>query len=361
MHPLITRFAPLAVLAIAGLGAAGWTAYATVRPKPVPILESLPPQGPWTERISASGLVEGDGNDTVVGVPEAALVSVVAVRVGQHVTASDLLFRLDDRLARADLAVAAADLATAQSQVARLEALPRREDAEPVAARVAVAEAQLATARSRRTRLDKLVETRTASEDEVDVARNAEAVAKAQVASAQAELAHARLPAWAPELASARAQVAAAQARIDAVQTRISRLEVRAPRAATVISTSVMVGALAAPGDPELVVLADLDRLLVRVEVDESQAWKLKPGLPGQGWLRGDRTRPIELRYERIEPRAAARRAIQGKPGERLDGRAVQVLYRLIDPPAHLRPGLLMDVDLQSGAAPTAVADPTGP
>lgn len=350
MHPLITRFAPLAVLAVLGLIAASWTAYETVKVKPVPPLTTIPHQGPWAERISASGLIEGDGNDTVIGVPEAALVSSVAVRVGQRVAAGDLLFSLDDRLVRADLAVAQADLATAQAQVARLEALPRLEDSEPLVARVAVAEAQVATANARRVRLDKAWEDRAASADDVEVARYAEAVARAQLASTKAELAHARLPAWAPELSAAQAQVAVAQARIAAVQTRLSRLEVRAPCAATVLTATVMVGALAAPGDRELVVLANLDRLLVRVEVDESQVWKLKPGLPGQGWLRGDRSAPVTLRYERIEPRAAARRAIQGKPGERLDGRAVQVLYLLIDPPAHLRPGLLLDVDLKSGA-----------
>jgi len=48
-------------------------------------------------------------------------------------------------------------------------------------------------------------------------------------------------------------------------------------------------------------------------------------------------------------PCRSPRRAIQGKPGERLDGRAVQVLYQLINPPAHITSGLLLDVDLQGG------------
>ncbi len=361
MRTLLTRFAPLAVLGVISLIAAGWTAYATVRPKAVPALANLPPQGPWAERVSASGLVEGDGNDTVIGVPEAALVSAVAVRVGQQVAPGDLLFCLDARVAQSELAVAEAELAIAranamamQAELARLESLPRAEDAEPAAAQVMVAKAQLSLAQSRRLRLERLGER--GVESELESARLAEAVAMAEVANATAALAHARLPAYAQDVAVARkrleidtANIAAAQARVASVETRISRLEIRAPCVATVISTTVMVGALAAPGDPGLVVLANLDRLLVRVEVNESQAWKLMPGAPGQAWLRGDRGKPIELRYERIEPRAGARRAIQGKPGERLDGRAVQVLYRLVDPPAHIRPGLLLDVDLEGG------------
>lgn len=362
MRILLTRFAPLAVLGVIGLVTAGWTAFATVRPKPVPTLSSLPPQGPWDERVSASGLVEGDGNDTVIGVPEAALVSAVSVRVGQQVAPGDLLFCLDARMAQSELAAAEADVAIAQAnaaatkaEIARLESLPRVEDAEPVAAQVAVAQAQLSLAQSRRLRLERLGER--GSESELESARLAEAVAVAEVANATAALAHARLPAYAHDVLVARkrldidlANIAAAQARVAGAETRLARLEIRAPCVATVISTTVMVGALAAPGDPGLVVLANLERLLVRIEVNESQAWKLKPGAPGQAWLRGDRGKPIELRYERTEPRAEARRAIQGKPGERLDGRAVQVLYRLIDPPAHIRPGLLLDADLQGGA-----------
>ncbi len=363
MHPLLTRFTPLAALALAGLATASWTAYTTVQPKPVPALTSLPPQGPWPERISASGLIEGDGNDTVVGVPEAALVSAVAVQVGQRVAPGDLLFCLDARVAQSELTVAEAELAIAranamatQAELARLESLPRAEDAEPAAAQVMVANAQLSLAKSKRIRLQQLGTL--GADSERENALLSEAVAQAEVDHAAAALAHARLPAYAQDVAVAKkrvdidaANIAAAMARVASAETHLSRLEIRAPCVATVISTTVMVGALAAPGDAGLVVLANLDRLLVRVEVDESQVWKLKPGLPGQGWLRGDRTRPVELRFERIEPRAAARRAIQGKPGERLDGRAVQVLYRLIDPPDYLRPGLLIDVDLESGAS----------
>lgn len=366
MHPLLTRFAPLAALAAIGLAAAGWTAYQTAKPVSVPPLAQPPQQAPYAERVAASGLIEGDGNDTVVGVPESALVAEVAVRVGQHVQGGDLLFRLDDRTVRADLAVAEAEVAIAEAdaqaasaELARLASLPRSEDAAPAAAQVAVAQAQLALARTKRVRLERLGER--GVESELEDARLAEAVAAAQVGSAQAALDHARLPAWTQDLSVAHkrlevatAQVSAAQARVAGVKTRLGRLEVRSPRAATVISTAAMVGALAAPGDPDLVVLADLDRLLVRVEIDESQVWKLRPGAPGQGWLRGDRSRPIELRYERTEPRAAARRAVPGKPGERLDGRAVQVLYRLVDPLPHLRPGLLLEVDIDASAVQAA-------
>lgn len=352
MHPLATRLAPLALLAGAGIAFAGWTAYQTTKPHPIPPLAMTPSQGPWNVRVAASGLIEGQGEDTVVGVPEAALVSTVAVKIGQRVRTGDLLLRLDDRIARAELTVAQAQLAAAQAQLTRLESMPRAEDAEPFAARVQVAEAQFAETKVRRVRVDQLFERNAVSADEVDIRRSAEAIAKANLASARADLDHVRLKAWEPDLISARAEVARAEAQVESARVRIARLEIRSPRDATITALNVAVGNLAAPGDTTLMTLADLDHLLVRVEIDESQVWKFRPGAAGKGWLRGDTLKPVDLVYERTEPSAAARRSIPGKPGERLDSRAMQVLYRLVDPPAYLRPGLLLEVDLEGSTAP---------
>jgi len=373
MRPLVSRFLPLAALALVGVAAAGWTAISTTHPQDIPTLTDIPPQGPWEQRIAATGLIESDGNETRIGVPEEGLVAKVAMRSGQQVRAGDLLFSLDDRLVQAEVAVAEAELAAmrgellvaqaglaiAQAGEARLQALPRSEDAAPAAARAAVAEAQLADARIQRQRIERLGPGN-ASAEEIDLRRGAEKIALAQVASAQADLAHARLPAWMPDLAAARAEVAMAQgrlaastarvavaeSRLAAIQARLVRLSIRSPCDATVIATQVMPGVVASPGDDGLVVLADVRQLLLRLEVDESQVSRLRPGAPAKAWLRGNREQVIDLAFERIEPRAESRRALAGKPGERLDGRAVQVLYRLADPPAYLRPGLLLEADI---------------
>lgn len=386
--PLATRLVPLALLAAAGTIIAGWTAWRTVAPQLVPPLSEFPQQGPWTQRISASGLIEGDGDDILIGVPEAGLVSEVGVRSGQDVVAGGLLIRLDDRLIRADLAVAEAELAlnrtaliaseaelaVATAKAGRVSALPRAEDAVPYAARVGVAEARLADARIHRMRGEELFNRHAIAAEKVDLLRGAENIAKAEVASAQAELATARNPAWEPDraiansevvlatarVATAKGQLTAAEARCAAIRTRIERLSIRAPCAATVVAVSVTVGSFAAPTDQRLVVLANLKRLLVRVEVDESQAWKLLPVSPGSGWIRGDSQHTIALVFERMEPQAGARRSIAGKPGERLDGRALQVLYQLIDPPPFVHPGFMLEVDLQAGDAASAATNQAG-
>lgn len=375
MHVLATRFVPLAALAVAGIAVAGWTALASAHQPLPPPLAGVPPQGPWAQRVSTTGLIEGDGEVTRIGVPEQGIIATVAVRVGQVVRSGDLLLGLDDRQVLAELAVAEAEVAAmrgelaaataavtaAEAGLARLAALPRPEDAAPFTARLGVAEAQLADARERRQRIERLG-TGGASVEEIATRRGVESIAAAQAASARADLAHAALPAWEHDLALTRAEVAAArgrlaaatariavaEARAGAIHTRHLRLTVRAPGDATVLAVGARPGAMASPGDQDLVVLADLRRLFVRLEIDESQVARLRPGAAAQAWLRGDRSQPLALEFARLEPRAEARRALAGKPGERLDGRAVQALYRILDPPEHLRPGLLLEADIEA-------------
>lgn len=372
MHPLLTRFAPLAALALAGLGLASWTAMRTVTPPRIEALAFKPQQGPWPQRVAATGLIEGDGEEIRIGTPEAGLVVEVTATVGRRVAAGDLLFRLDDRLVRAELAIAASERVTAQAnlvlagnRVARLAALPRSEDIPPIAARLRVAEAHLADARIHRSRIETLWTKQGASASQVDAMRGAESIALAGVESARTDLAHVRLAAWDRDLAIAEAEaavartaVSASEARCDAVRIRLERLAIRAPRDATIVDLGVTVGALASPADPRLVVLADLSSLFVRVEVPESQAWKVQPGAPGRGWVRGDASRAVDLAFVRIEPRASTRRAIAGQPGERLDGRVLQILYRLVDPPAGMHPGFLLEVDIAAGATEAGHAAP---
>lgn len=368
MSPVSRRLVPLLLLACAGIGAAGWTAYRTVRTAPLQPLPTAMPARPWHERVSATGLIETRGEDTVVGVPEARLVVDVAVGVGDRVVPGQLLFRLDDRQLRADLLLAEADgaiarseLAAARAQLARLEAGPRAEDALPLAAQVAVAQAEVADAQRHLARSERLLASQATSAADVDLRRGAEAVARAHLARTQADLAHARLGPWAPDLSVARAAVgtaeardAAAEAKAAAIRVRIDSLSVRATRAGTVLTAGVAAGQSAVPGDVSLMRLGDADHLRVRVEVDESQAHRIDPAEPGRGWIRGAPERTVALAFVRIEPLAAVREALPGIPGERLDARAVQVLYDVVEPPSHFRPGVLLEVDLSAGGAQAA-------
>lgn len=371
-------FILLGLLSAAGAMTAASIAGHTVSERPVQPIAELPRQGPWNRRISATGIVEGDGENIRLGIPEAGVIAEVLVSEGQVVAPGDPLLRIDDRLVRAELGIAEAEAARsralmsdarmaqarASAAVQRLERLPRPEDALPVAARVLVAEAQLASARIQRARIEALYDKGSASADQVDLRRSAENAASALLKSARADLEHARLPAWDADLAIARADTALAASQVDsaasavavaegrcaAIRVRLERHTVRSPAAATVVSLTATAGGMATAEDRKLVVLADLRRLLVRVDVDEAQAWKLQSGARGLGWVRGDPQHAIELAYLRTEPLAGQRQSMLGIPGERMDGRSLQVLYALASPPAYVRPGLMLEVDLQADA-----------
>lgn len=366
MPSIARRLLPLLVLASAGIGSAAWTAYRTVAPHPVATLASPVPENPYRERIAATGLIETRDEDTIVGVPESRLVAEVTVAVGDKVVPGQLLFRLDDRALRADLLVAEAerqtarcDLAAARAEVERLEAGPRPEDALPIAARIPIAEAELADAQTHLARSERLLATKATPAADRDLRLGAEHIARANLARAQADLAHARLGAWAPDLAVARAAVAtaearaaAAEARAAAIGIRVDCLAIRSARAATVLACRVTAGSAAVPGDTGLMRLGDADHLRVRAEIDESQARRIDPRAPGRAWIRGDPAAVATLAFVRIEPLAEVRQALPGAPGERLDARAVQVLYDLVSPPAHFRPGVLLEIDVSTEATP---------
>jgi ribonucleotide reductase alpha subunit len=58
----------------------------------------------------------------------------------------------------------------------------------------------------------------------------------------------------------------------------------------------------------------------------------------------------MELAQVRTEPVAGQRRSILGSPSERTDFRTVQVLFSIADPPPFVRPGLMLEVDIDGGA-----------
>jgi hypothetical protein len=73
--------------------------------------------------------------------------------------------------------------------------------------------------------------------------------------------------------------------------------------------------------------IGDDARLFVRVDVDEDDAWRVRPAARAVAWPRGNPALRIPLRYEYTEPFVAPRTALSGQSGERADLRVLQVLY----------------------------------
>ena len=92
-------------------------------------------------------------------------------------------------------------------------------------------------------------------------------------------------------VALATAKLAQPRADLQAVQTDLERLTVRAPVDGQVLQLKVRLGEFAQTGvlAQALILLGCIDRLCVRVDVDENDAWRVKAGVPATAFLRGNR------------------------------------------------------------------------
>lgn len=345
----LTRGLLLPVLAVASLGFTTWhiSASTPVTPQTEPIVE--PPHAPFAAAVAGAGLIEPQSENISVAAIVPGTVAEVAVREGDAVAAGDVLFRLDDRQRRAELAVAEARLAAAQAELTRWRQMPRAEDLPPSAARVRRMQADVTLRADQLRRAQELIKQRVITDQELVEREQAYQAAVAALGEAQAEDARLRAGAWEADLTVARAEVAQAEQAVAQAQVELDRLVVRAPIAGTVLKLDVRPGEYVGtpPGKP-LAVLGDLSTLHVRVDIDEHDLPRFRPGMPGQGYVRGDADTPLTLRFVRIEPLTEPKQSLTGAGDERVDTRVLQVIYEIVDAPSTVYVGQQIDVYLNT-------------
>ncbi|MDE2681420.1 MAG: efflux RND transporter periplasmic adaptor subunit [Verrucomicrobiota bacterium] len=114
---------------------------------------------------------------------------------------------------------------------------------------------------------------------------------------------------------------------------------VRAPRAGTVVEREVTLGEIANPSRPHLLVLADLSKVWVLIEVPPARAEGLKAG------------QSVTLVNKDTDYRTAATLAFIS-PLVDPETRTVQARVELENPDGQWRPGQFLTVQLPTGAAP---------
>ncbi|HMO26633.1 MAG TPA: HlyD family efflux transporter periplasmic adaptor subunit, partial [Tepidisphaeraceae bacterium] len=289
---------------------------------------SPPARAPFASYIAGAGIVEASTENIAIGTQVPGVVTEVNVAVGQQVRRGMPLFTIDTRADEAELRVRLAAMEQARQQLERLRNQPRPEDLPPLEARVLEAEANLADRHRERARLS-AIPGEAISRDERERAELQVSIAEAQLVAARAELNRAKAGAWAPDVRIAEAQLAAAAAQVASKRVDIERLTVRAPVDATVLQVKTRVGEYASAGmaATPLMLLGDVDTLHVRVDVDENDAWRLRPGATARAFLRGNSELSADLRFIRIEPYVIPKRNLSGESTERVDTRVLQVIF----------------------------------
>jgi HlyD family secretion protein len=255
---------------------------------------SPPPVSSYAQTVAAVGLVETSTENIAVGTEIAGVVTKIYVEVGSRVKAGDPLFSIDSRATRAELA-------TRQ-------------------AAVQVAEAALAEAKYQLELGQRLTEQRVLSVEE-----NKNRGFAAQKAEAQ--------------LAQARAQ-------LKSTETDLERLTVPAPVDGQVLQVKVHRGEFAPTGalPIPLILLGSVDNLHVRVDVEEHEAWRVRPEAAATAAVRGNANLKTPLTFVRFEPFVVPKKSLTGDSTERVDTRVLQVIYRIEDNNLPLFVGQQMDI-----------------
>ena len=273
---MIRLLAVLLALGIAGF--AGYTISTQINqgrgPSAAP---AAPPQLPWI--AAAPGKVEPKSGEIRIGTSLPGRISEVLVKVNDKVEIGELLIRIDDQETRARLAAAEAEAAVRKQERDSQPTPAGREDVRRADDAVFSSERSLTGARfdldrSLAGRRGGTVTEQMLTESRRRLSDASDRLQRDRLAVATA-LARSNIPA--PSrleslLSGARAEVAVAEALLD--KTRI-----RSPISGTVFQIHAKVGEIVVPAaELPLIIMGDLSLILVKAEVDELDASKIKLG-----------------------------------------------------------------------------------
>jgi multidrug efflux pump subunit AcrA (membrane-fusion protein) len=305
----------LPLLAIAGVFFAGYNVVSSNQPMPVAQAVAEPSSSPYKDYIAGAGLIEAQSQNIAIGTPLPRIVTRVAVKVGDSVKVGTPLFYLDERDTRADLAMKQADLAKAVATVNEVKAA-------------------LTDSASLEDLAESITDKRAISKEELLKRHNAVSIAQAR-------------------LDSAKAAVQQAQASIANINTTLERLVVRSPIEGEVLQVNIRAGEFAQAGalTTPLMIVGNLEQMHVRVDIDESDAWRFDKKNKAVAYLRGNRDFKVDLELAYLEPFVIPKRSLTGDSTERVDTRVLQALYSFDRKQLPIYIGQQMDVFIETKTA----------
>jgi RND family efflux transporter MFP subunit len=271
------------------------------------------PSTPFPATVAGVGVIEPRSEAIAIGTNLPGIVAAVHVAPGAQVKTGDRLFTIDDRAARAELAFAEAQLRSAE---------------------VALADARDQSGRAQRS-YDK------GATSDAEATRRRYAVSLAET------------------------RLGEARARVASIRTEIERLTVTSPIEGKVWRVDVRPGefAQAGPLAEPLMILGDDAVLHVRVEIDQTDAYRVRETAAAVASLRGDAARQAKLSFVRFEPLVQPKRALTGDGTERVDTRVLEVIYALPKDALRAFVGQQMDVFIEAetlGIEAQAAPPPAG-
>ncbi|HTU25721.1 MAG TPA: efflux RND transporter periplasmic adaptor subunit [Pirellulales bacterium] len=297
-------------------------------PDAQPVIELS--HNPYATSVAGPGVVEAAAENIAIGSPVPGVVVEVFAKVGMKIEPGTQLFRLDDRQLQADLKFRKSAVEAAQAELDRLENQPRPEEVRMSQAQLDEAYANMTEQKDQLARIKDLHDQKFSTHMEYVTRQQAYQVAKAKYDHAKAELEMRQQGAWRFDKLVSKTAVEQAQSQVQQVQTEIERLTICAQTEGVVLQVNLRPGEFvgAPPGQP-LVVVGDVGRLHVRVDVDEYDIPRFQPGAPAKATLKGQPKEQFDLKFVRVEPYVVPKKSLTGENTERVDTRVLPVIYEL--------------------------------
>jgi HlyD family secretion protein len=319
---------------------------------------------PFSSYIFGPGIVEASTENISVGTPVSGIVTAIYVKWGDRVKTGARLFKIDTRDLQAQLLPAAAKVKEAEGLI-----LPATEKVKEMQAQAPAANAKIKEAEANLAKAENRLKVGEGLEPGVSITAEDLASRRFDVAIDQAALAaaQAQVQQIQTQIASAEAQVqqvqtqiASARAQVEQIQDQIEIHTIRAPVAGRILQMKTRLGEYAQSGvlATPLMLLGDDTTLHVRVDIDESDAWKFRACAPARASLRGNPAIQTPLQYVRTDPDVVPKTLLTGDTTQRTDTRVLQVIYSFNPASLPLYVGQLMDVFIEATPAGGSASDP---
>lgn len=322
----------IAVLAVI----AGWIAVQKLRGKPA---ESMTAQrADLMQSVVVTGRVSSESRVTVGSVITARVRSV-PLREGARVKAGELLIQLEDSEQRAAAAQAEAALKSAEARLRSQE-----EMAAPMAEQqLQQARANAAAAQRERERRESLFKQGFIGQAQLDEARRADEVARAQQRSAEAQ---ATANIRGAERVTAEVRVTEARAAAELARARLAQTRILAPADALVLERLAEPGQIVQPGT-RLMTLSIAGPVQLIAQVDEKYLAQLTVG------------QTASVSADAYPGQRFAARVLSVSPTVDTQRGSVEVKFSVAEPPAYLRNDMTLSIEVETGRRKSVLAVPS--
>jgi len=320
-----------------------------------------PAANPYADGIYAEGIIESlqaQGENINIYPEVTGPITQVKVAEGDRVHKGDILLTIDESVQRATTEQLQSQAQAAEAMLQELKAEPRPENLDVATAQVDNAEATLKNAEDQLAKEEQsfALDAKSVSRNDLDNARNAERIAKANLGVVQKQYALTKAGAWTYDIQNQEKQYVALSKAYASAAALLGKYTIRAPTDGVVRSVQAAVGSYVSPqgaydsytqGMNPLIVMGTPDEQLeVRVYVDEILIHRLgdPAKMTAQMFIRGT-DEHVPLTFTRIQPFVSPKIELSDQRQERVDLRVLPLIFRFENPKnLNLYPGQLVDV-----------------